>query len=151
MSVPDKAVDLVAEFEGFSPVPYQDIGGCWTIGYGSTRDIDGRPVTAHTPQISIATAMMLARRDLEKAAIEVDANVRIALTDDQVAALEDFIYNVGSKAFRSSAMLRKLNAGDIDGACAELQRWCHVSGNVIEGLLRRRQAEAALLHHKVTK
>ena len=142
--VEDKAVDLGEEFEGFRSEPYQDSGGVWTIGFGSTRDGDSRPVTASTPPVTMDEAQALAKRDLTWAAREVTNDVTVQLTDNQVAAIEDLIYNIGSGNFRSSTLLRKLNAGDFDGAAAEFDKWDHAAGQVLAGLLRRRQAETDL-------
>ena len=142
--VEDKAVDLGEEFEGFRSEPYQDSGGVWTIGFGSTRDGDSRPVTASTPPVTMDEARALAKRDLTWAAREVTNDVTVQLTDNQVAAIEDLIYNIGSGNFRSSTLLRKLNAGDFDGAAAEFDKWDHAAGQVLAGLLRRRQAETDL-------
>jgi lysozyme len=52
------------EFEGFVAHPYRDPTGVWTIGYGSTRDADGNPVTAATPDITVEAARSLVERDL---------------------------------------------------------------------------------------
>jgi lysozyme len=142
--VEDKAVDLGEEFEGFRSEPYQDSGGVWTIGFGSTRDGDSQPVTASTPPVTIDEARAWAKRDLTWAAREVTNDVTVQLTDNQVAALEDFCYNLGTGAFRSSTLLKMLNAGNYDGAADQLLLWDHAGGRVLAGLLRRRQAEKDL-------
>lgn len=141
--VPDDAVNLAIEFEGFSAKPYRDSAGVWTIGYGSTRDQLGHPVTAHTPLITKAIAEGLMRRDLTKAATEVSHDVHVPLTDEERAALIEFVYNVGSGAFAGSTLLRKLNAGDHDGAADQFARWNRAGGHVLAGLIRRRAAERA--------
>ena len=116
----------------------------WTIGFGSTRDSSGAPVTADTPPVTEDDARALAKRDLLSAAAEVTRDVQVTLNDQQTAALEDFIYNLGAGNFRSSTLLRKLNAGDYDGAAAEFDKWDRAGGQVLAGLLRRRQAETDL-------
>lgn len=142
--VPGAAVGLVTEFEGFSATPYQDPVGVWTIGDGSIRDLNGNPVTADTPPVTQDQARLLVARDLADAAMTVTTDVKVPLTDDQRAALEDFIYNLGSGNFGSSTLLRKLNAGDYAGAAAQIDLWDHAGGKVFAGLLRRRQAETRL-------
>jgi lysozyme len=140
----DDAVNLVTDFEGFSAVPYQDPAGVWTIGYGSTRDADGNPVCATTPNITQAAARKLVDRDLRSAFAEVAGDVKVALTPFQEGALADFVYNLGAGNFRSSTLLRLLNAGDYAGAAAQFARWDMAGGRVLAGLLRRRQAETEL-------
>jgi len=143
-TVEPAAVDLVVAFEGFSAVPYQDPAGVWTIGYGSTRDAQGQPITARTAPLTEPQAKVLVSRDLMAAAVAVAGNVQVNLTHDQRAALQDFVYNLGAGNFRSSTLLRKLNAGDFEGAAAEFDKWDMAGGKVLAGLLRRRQAETDL-------
>lgn len=142
--VPDAAVDLVKPFEGFRSAPYQDATGIWTFGYGSTRDASGEPVCATTKPITEPEACELVKRDLLSAAASVDGAVTVSLTDNQRAALDDFVYNLGAGNFRASTLLRKLNAGDYEGAAVEFDRWDQAGGRVLAGLLRRRQAETTL-------
>jgi lysozyme len=132
------AEGLVTSFEGFSARPYRDPAGVFTIGYGSTRDANGNPVCATTPNITVAAARSLVERDLRA------GDVKVALTPLQEGALADFVYNLGAKNLRSSTLLRLLNAGDYTGAAAQFDRWDMAGGTVLAGLLRRRQAETAL-------
>lgn len=44
------------------------------------------------------------------------------LTDSQRAAFLSFAFNMGEGAFCKSTLVRKANAGDVQGACAELSR-----------------------------
>jgi len=62
----------------------------------------------------------------------------------QFDALVSFAYNVGIGNLKSSTLLRKLNAGDYDGAALEFHRWKRSNGRVLPGLVRRRAAEALL-------
>src|SRR5579875_1622128 len=101
---PDAAVKLAEGFEGFRARPYRDSAGVWTIGYGSTRDARGRPVTATTPPVTEAEAEALMRRDLQDAFDEVIRDADVGLTADQASALTDFVYNLGAGAFRSSTL-----------------------------------------------
>lgn len=144
--VPDAAVGLVKEFEGFSATPYRDPVGVWTIGYGSTRDFDGTPVNANTQPVTDEQACALVRRDLTDAALECARDVHVTLTANEKAAIIDFIYNLGGGNFRSSTLLRKLNTGDYAGAAAEFDKWDMAGGKVLAGLLRRRQAETDLFN-----
>ncbi|HGM8337746.1 TPA: glycoside hydrolase family protein [Pseudomonas aeruginosa] len=51
---------------------------------------------------------------------------------------------MGETQFSRSTLLRKLNAGDVKGACAELSRWVYAGGKVYKGLVNRRKAEREL-------
>lgn len=145
--VPDAAVNLAAHFEGEVLRPYQDSVGVWTIGFGSIWDWRNDPVTAitaDTPMIDDATAHDWMKRELTQAAETVAADVHVTLTNNQRAALEDFVFNLGAGNFAASALLRDLNAGRYDLAAAQFDLWDHAGGVELAGLLRRRQAEAAL-------
>lgn len=72
---------------------------------------------------------------------QVDQLVKVPITVNQKAALTDFVYNVGAGNFRSSTLLRKLNAGDVQGAAAEFARWNLANGKVMPGLVMRRDCE----------
>jgi hypothetical protein len=78
----------------------------------------------------------------------VSAGVKSAITsplnDNQFSALVSFAYNVGLGSFRSSSVLRSVNACRFDRVPADLALWVKAGGKVLPGLIRRRAAEAAL-------
>ncbi len=43
--------------------------------------------------------------------------------------------------FRTSTLLRKINQGDIKGACDQLRRWTYAGGKQWKGLMTRREIE----------
>ena len=138
------AAEFAQPFEGFVPQPYADPAGVWTIGYGSTRDKDNEPVTRFTPAITHDEALQLMARDMLACSKEIETSCKVALTMNQRVALMDFIYNVGSGNFRSSTLLRHLNAGDYASAADEFIKWNHAGGKVLAGLVKRREAETLL-------
>jgi lysozyme len=120
------------------------VAGVWTIGYGSTRGLTGEPITAATPFVDQATALKMLSRDASGAATAVATHVEVPLGDNQVAALTSFVYNLGAGAFEGSTLLRVLNEGDYAAAAAQFTEWDHAGGHVVQGLLNRREKEAAL-------
>ena len=132
------------EIEGFRSKPYLCPAKVWTIGYGSTRDAAGKPVTANTPPVNETEATRLVIRDLGDAARTVDRLVTVYLTTNQKAALIDFVYNLGPGAFASSTLLKKLNASDYKGASEEFGKWVYSGGKVLNGLVNRRKIERDL-------
>ncbi len=65
-------------------------------------------------------------------------------TDNQFAALVSFCFNVGEGNLRTSTLRRLHLAGDYAGAQAQFSRWTRAAGKVLPGLVKRREAEAAL-------
>nr|DAL56024.1 MAG TPA_asm: Lysozyme [Caudoviricetes sp.] len=146
MQTSDKGIFLIKGFEGCRLTAYPDpgTGGApWTIGYGWTLPVDGKPVR---PGMTIdqATADRLLKTGLVSYENDVLKIVKVKLTQGQFDALVSFAYNVGSRALSTSTLLKKLNAGDIKSAADEFLRWNKAGGKVLNGLVRRREAERAL-------
>jgi lysozyme len=132
-------LSLTEQFEGCRLTAYQDQVGVWTIGYGHT----GPDVTLGLT-ITQDQAQNLLAQDVSSAAACVNNVVTVELAQDEYDALVDFVFNLGAGAFTGSTLLRDLNAGDFSAAAAQFDEWDHAGGAVVAGLLRRRQAEAAL-------
>lgn len=129
---------LIKEFEGLRLTAYRDPVGVLTIGYGSTG-----PHVRPGMTITEAEADALLQRDLERFE-KVVAELDPKATDNQFAALVSFAFNLGADALRRSTLLRKHIQGDYAGAKAEFARWKYAGGKVLNGLIRRRAAEAEL-------
>ena len=71
----------------------------------------------------------------------VDRRAKVELPEPTRAALASFVYNVGAGNFARSTLLRKLNQGDLRGACHELSRWVYAGGKRLNGLVSRRATE----------
>jgi lysozyme len=82
------------------------------------------------------------QEDVQSAADAVNRLVTVELTQQEFDALVDFTFNLGAGNLQRSTLLRLLNSGDYTGAAAEFQKWDKAGGQVLAGLLRRRQAEA---------
>ena len=74
----------------------------------------------------------------------VNSLVTVELNQNQFDAMVSWVYNLGGGNLASSTLLKVLNAGDYDGVPAQMMRWNKAGGKVLEGLTRRRQAEADL-------
>ena len=137
------AADIVAKFEGFRSAAYLCPAGVYTVGYGSTRAADGKPVR---PGLSVTEeeARALLQRDLAGAARAVERLVTVPLEPHETAALVSFVYNVGQGAFAESTLLRMLNTDARTSTAAQFARWNKAGGKVLAGLTRRRAAEAAM-------
>jgi lysozyme len=135
---------ITARFEGRPLTAYADPGVGWalpTICYGHTKGVH-RGDTA-TPEQCEAWL----REDMQDAMAYVLTVTTVQLSADELAAYGDFVFNTGHAKFASSTMLRKLNAGDHAGACAELSRWVFAGGKEMPGLVNRRATVRAICEH----
>lgn len=138
-SYSDRGLELTKSFEGLRLEAYQDCAGHWTIGYGHAG-----PTVSRGQSITEAEAEVLLRADLAEAVACVNHAMRLPISQCQFDAMVDFCYNAGRGNFVQSTLLRKVNSGDFRGAAAQFALWVHAGGEVAPGLLRRRNAEAAL-------
>lgn len=142
---------LIQQFEGcarrrsdgrFEAYPDPGTGGDpWTIGWGAT----GRGIARGTIWTQEECDARLAR-DLDRFAREVARALGDCPTSQaQFDALVSFHYNTGAIA---RATLTKLHrAGQYAAARAEFGKWVHAGTKRLNGLVRRRAAEAALYGH----
>lgn len=143
MRISDKGISLIKQFEGMRLTAYQDSVGVWTIGYGWTQPVDGKPIRSGMT-IKEETAERLLRTGLVGYENDVSKLVKVKLTQGQFDALVSFAYNLGVRALSTSTLLQKLNAGDYADAADEFPRWNKAGGKILPGLTRRREAERAL-------
>ncbi|MGA4664424.1 lysozyme [Enterobacter ludwigii] len=143
MQTSEKGIALIKQFEGCKLTAYQDSVGVWTIGYGWTQPVDGKPIRAGMT-IKQETAERLLKTGLVSYESDVSRLVKVGLTQGQFDALVSFTYNLGARSLSTSTLLRKLNAEDYAGAADEFLRWNKAGGKVLNGLTRRREAERAL-------
>lgn len=129
---------FVPQFEGMVLRGYKDPVGIVTACAGHTLTAQlGRPYTKEECE-------SLLYYDLAVHAEGVMKCVSTELTAGQSAAFVSFAYNVGVSKFCKSTMAKKINAGDVAGACKELSRWTTAGGKQLMGLVKRRAAERAL-------
>lgn len=139
--ISDKGYNLIKEFESLELTAYPDPGtGAepWTIGYGHTKGVN----KGDTCTVEQANAWLV--EDAEEAWLGVLEIVKIPITINQLDALTSFVFNLGIGKLKSSTLLKKLNAGQIEEAADEFLRWNMAAGKVLNGLTRRRQAERKL-------
>lgn len=140
--VSPEGIALIHSFESLKLEAYPDPGSRdgnpWTIGWGSTGPGISRGVVWTKDQADARFASDLVRFE--------DAVSRLApvTTQGQFDALVSFAYNVGIGALEKSTLLRRHLAGDYVGAKAQFGVWINNDGRPMNGLIRRRAAEAAL-------
>lgn len=126
-------------YEGFTgeaviPVP----GDVPTLGWGTTEGV--KMGDTITPDEAIERAY----RDITKTESAIHKCVDVPLSQGEYDAFTSLAYNIGTSAFCSSTLVKKLNQRDYVGACEEIRRWVFVKGKKVQGLVNRREKEYAM-------
>lgn len=132
------ATPFVSQHEGLRLKSYLDPVGIPTICYGETENVALGDIKSKEECDTILAAR------LGYFGFQVDQSVIPPMSPKTHAALTSFAYNVGMGAFNKSTLLRKMNNGDMIGACYELDRWVYAKGRKLNGLVKRREAERDL-------
>ena len=138
MKTSQEGIALIKKFEGCELTAYQCSAGVWTIGYGHTKDV------VEGMEISQETAEEWLVKELDEYENYIHKYVSAPLSQNQFDALVSWVYNLGPANLKASTLLKVLNAGDYEGVPAQIKRWNKAGGQVLEGLIRRREAEALL-------
>lgn len=139
MQIGEKGLDLIRKYEGLRLVAYVCPGGKLTIGYGHTG-----PDVKSGQKIDVERANELLIKDVQRFEVAVNELVTVPMTQGMLDALISFSFNLGAGSLKSSTLLKKLNADDLDGAANEFLKWNKAKGNVLAGLTERRKSEREL-------
>lgn len=88
--------------------------------------------------------MELLAQDVVRAENAVLRLIRVPLTNGQFDALVSFAFNIGAGALQRSTLRRKVNNEDHHDASTEFRKWVWAGGKKLNGLVKRRKAEAAM-------
>ena len=142
LKISENGLELIKHFEGCELEAYRCAADVVTIGYGHTKTAEEGMV------IDQAEADRLLAWDIEEFEEYVRYAVEVQLNQDQFDALVSWTFNLGNGNLRSSTMLRVLNDYRYEEVPAQMKRWNKAGGKVLEGLIRRREAEANLFEGK---
>lgn len=132
----------IAFSEGYTDRAVQPLpGDKWTIGFGTTDGV--KPGDRTTPPQALERAL----RDVTKFEGAVKQCVTAPLFQHEYDAYIQLAYNIGTRAFCDSTLVKKLNAEDYSGACEEILRWNRFRGQPNPGLTIRRKREYQLCIH----
>lgn len=138
MKTSKNGINLIKNFEGCRLEAYLCPAMVWTIGYGHTENVKrGDKIT----EVQAETLLII---DLQKFENAVNNAVRVPLNQNQFDALVSFTFNIGIGNFKSSTLLKKLNASEYGLAACEFGRWNKSRGRILDGLTKRRRAEKEL-------
>ncbi|WP_417705349.1 lysozyme [Rheinheimera aquimaris] len=137
----------IALHEGYVPGTYVDPVGIITACFGHTSQR-----LALGMEMSEQECLQLLAEDLVKHNSQLMQAVKVPLSEYEHAAYLSFHYNMGSGNFRSSTLLRHLNAGERIEACKQLSHWVYATIKTplgvkkieLPGLVTRRAQEREL-------
>ena len=142
MQISKEGLALIKFFEGCELEAYKCPAGVWTIGYGHTKDVK------EGDRINKDEANHLLEEEMIEYESYVNDMVEVPLQQNQFDALCSWVFNLGPKNLSESSLLRVLNDQKYDEVPQQIKRWNKANGEVLNGLIRRREAEALLFQGK---
>lgn len=131
---------LVMQSEGCKLKAYQDPNGNWTIGYGHKVPQNREPCTQEEANAWLEQDLALSYAELVQASPGL-----LQSSAAKQAALTDFVYNLGIGTYSRSTLHSAVTVQAWQAVKTQLALWVHAGGKVEPGLVRRRQAEIALI------
>ena len=142
MHISERGITLIHQYEGLRLQAYKCPAGVWTIGWGWTGPVDGKPITAGM-KITREKADELFKQGIVKYENYVNS-MHLNLNQNQYDALCSFVYNCGLGCLQS--LCRGRNLKQISEA---LLLYNKAGGKVLAGLTKRRKAEQELFNTPV--
>jgi len=138
MKVSDEGLSLIKHFEGCELKAYRCAANVLTIGYGTTKNV------TEDMEITQEEAESLLQEEMHEYEGYINDMVKVPLEQHQFDSMVSWVFNLGSGNLFSSTLLKKLNNSEYDEVPEQIKRWNKASGKVLEGLVKRREAEALL-------
>jgi|TARA_R110001592_G_scaffold7653_1_gene42419 lysozyme len=138
MTISEEGKSLIKKFEGCELTAYKCAAGVPTIGYGHIKGVSmGDTITQEQ-------ADEMFNHEMHEYETYVNTAVTVPLSQNQYDAIVSWVFNLGNGNLLASTMLKVINSGDHAGVPAQIKRWNKAGGKVLDGLVRRREAEALL-------
>jgi lysozyme len=139
------AETLIAFFEGKRLKAYRDLGGVWTIGFGSTYNVDAKRPVIETDVIDDETALRWLRLEIATRQANIKSLLQVPYKQNELDAMTSLAFNIGQGAFQRSTLLKMFNAKYPKNETAlQFLRWNKIKGLYSDGLNKRRQKEMEL-------
>ena len=146
MRVSDEGIKLIKHFEGVHKKPYICPAGYWTVGVGHLISRNAKLPSSWNRTFSSGEIDDLLRKDLRRFELGV---LRLLGTvqpnQSEFDALVSFSFNLGLGCFQRSTVRSAFIRGDKKRSGEVLLKYRRAGGKILQGLVRRRQAELALL------
>nr|WP_320037189.1 lysozyme [uncultured Bacteroides sp.] len=162
----NKGIDLIKHFESLHDGDLTKIGlqpkmcpaGYWTEGYGhAILDDKGKMIRGlankalaykYSKVKDEVTALNMLQQDLTVRESMINS-LKLPLTQNQFDALVSFCYNIGFANLKVSTLLKRIQAKASENLIRfEFSKWKYSDGEILQGLVKRRAAEADLFFMK---
>tara|TARA_R110002153_G_scaffold26953_2_gene83873 strand:+ start:3543 stop:3986 length:444 start_codon:yes stop_codon:yes gene_type:complete len=142
MKISQEGLSLIKKFEGCELEAYRCAANVLTIGYGSIKGVkEGDTITQEE-----ADSLLL--HEMDEYEGYINDMVNADLKQNQFDAMVSWVFNLGPSNLQASTLLKVLNSKDYEGVPSQIKRWNKAGGQVKQGLIRRREAEALLFEGK---
>lgn len=140
MLISRNGIELIKRFEGCKLTAYKCPAGVLTIGYGHTGDdvTEGLTISQEDANDLLFDDVLCFENGVNNLVKGLD------LSQGMFDALVCFAYNVGLTNLKKSTLLKLLKDGKVLEASEEFVKWNKSNGKVLDGLTKRRAAEADL-------
>ncbi|MDO2449754.1 lysozyme [Enterobacter vonholyi] len=135
----ERGLELIGNAESCRRDPYVCPAGVITDGIGNTHGV--KPGVRKTDE-QIAKDWQANILEAEKC-VNAYGNGK-SLSDNTFSAVTSITFNCGCATMRTSTLFKKLQQGEIKQACEQFPRWVYGGGQVLPGLVTRRNAEKQL-------
>jgi len=142
MNISEEGLSLIKKFEGCELKAYRCAANVLTIGYGTTKGV------TEDMEITKEEAESILKEEMHEYEGYINNMVKVPLEQNQFDAMVSWVFNLGSTNLSSSTLLKKLNNSEYDEVPSQIKRWNKAGGKVLDGLIRRREAEALLFEGK---
>ena len=142
MKISLEGLGLIKKFEGCELEAYKCAAGVWTIGYGSTKGVE------EGDSLTQEDADKLLKHEMDEYEGYIKDMVKIDLKQNEFDSLVSWVFNLGPANLKASTMLKVINDNKLEEVPSQMKRWNKANGKVLEGLIRRREAEALLFQGK---
>ena len=146
MRVSDEGIKLIKHFEGIHKKPYICPAGYWTVGVGHLISRDAELPIEWDRVLSPGEIDDLLRKDLRRFELGVLRMLgTVQPSQSEFDALVSFSFNLGLGCFQRSTVRSAFIRGDKKRSGEVLLKYRRAGGKILPGLVRRREAEYALL------
>ena len=125
--------------EGYETKPYKGEDGIWTVGVGSTTNVDSNKIISDNEvEKRLDKDIVVAQNDYKRL---VNKDIDAKLTANQRYMVQSQLLNIGGTQFAKSKAREYLNKGDYANYRKHISEYRKIGDKVSKGLIARRKAE----------